>query len=122
VAWPERAAWGEAGWAEPEARADGVAEPIAIVGIGCRLPGASGPDGFWRLLRDGVDATREIPADRWDAAALLADGAVRPGQAVTTRGAFLDDVAGFDDAFFRVSAREARSMDPQQRITLEVAW
>ncbi|HET8658039.1 MAG TPA: beta-ketoacyl synthase N-terminal-like domain-containing protein, partial [Micromonosporaceae bacterium] len=98
------------------------AEPIAIVGMGCRVPGAEGLDAYWRLLRDGVDATAEVPADRWDAQALLADGSVRPGTVVTGRGGFLDRVDLFDSGFFRVSAREARSMDPQQRIFAEVAW
>ncbi|HET8683417.1 MAG TPA: beta-ketoacyl synthase N-terminal-like domain-containing protein, partial [Micromonosporaceae bacterium] len=98
------------------------AEPIAIVGMGCRVPGAEGLDAYWRLLRDGVDATCDVPADRWDAQALLADGNVRPGTVVTGRGGFLDRVDLFDSAFFRISAREARSMDPQQRIFAEVAW
>ncbi|GAB2626321.1 hypothetical protein GCM10027168_67590 [Streptomyces capparidis] len=98
-------------------------EPIAIVGIGCRLPGgADSPAAFWDLLAARTDATGEVPADRWDAAALLADGPVTPGRTATARGAFLDAVDGFDHGFFRISPREARSMDPQQRIFLEVAW
>ncbi|WP_433325198.1 beta-ketoacyl synthase N-terminal-like domain-containing protein [Spirillospora sp. CA-294931] len=110
---------------EPERAAvrPGGAEPIAIVGIGCRLPGGvHGPAGFWRLLSERTDTTGEVPADRWNAAALLADGQVSPGTTVTGRGAFLDAIDGFDNAFFRVSPHEARSMDPQQRLFLEVAW
>ncbi|MTE21413.1 acyltransferase domain-containing protein [Streptomyces sp. TRM43335] len=98
-------------------------EPIAVVGIGCRLPGGvHDPASFWRLLADGTDATTEVPRERWDARAMRADGPAAPGTVVTSRGAFLDAVDGFDHGFFRVSPREARSMDPQQRLLLEVAW
>ncbi|MGK5532607.1 type I polyketide synthase [Streptomyces sp. URMC 129] len=108
--------------AVPAPGPDDAAEPIAVVGLACRLPGADGPDAFWRMLQDGVDASSDIPADRFDADALLARGPVTPGTIVTKRGSFLDGVDGFDNAFFRVSAREARSMDPQQRLFLQVAW
>ncbi|MBO0517578.1 beta-ketoacyl [acyl carrier protein] synthase domain-containing protein, partial [Streptomyces beijiangensis] len=100
----------------------GAAEPIAIVGMGCRLPGANGLDAYWELLSSGVDATDNVPDDRWDAAGLLADGQITPGTVATRRGAFIEGIDQFDNTFFRVSAREARSMDPQQRIFLEVAW
>ncbi|MBD0838233.1 type I polyketide synthase [Streptomyces sp. TRM68416] len=89
-------------------------EPIAVIGIGCRLPGGvSGPEDFWRLLDAEVDASGDVPARRWDAAAL---------EGVPARGSFLDEVDGFDNSFFRISPREARTMDPQQRLFLEVAW
>ncbi|BCJ72009.1 hypothetical protein CS0771_15530 [Catellatospora sp. IY07-71] len=117
------AAVGVAAAAPPTAPApDPDDDAIAIIGIGARFPGGDeGPDGYWRVLRDGVDATREVPADRWPAAELLsADQA--PGTVATARGSFLDRIDTFDHQFFRVSAREARSMDPQQRIFLEVAW
>ncbi|GAA4681602.1 hypothetical protein GCM10023263_16430 [Phytohabitans rumicis] len=100
----------------------GAAEPIAIVGMGCRLPSAAGLDAYWALLTGGVDATTDVPADRWDAAALLAGGRGGPGTVTTRRGAFLDQVDLFDSGFFRVSAREARAMDPQHRLLAEVAW
>lgn len=99
-----------------------AAEPIAIVGMACRLPGADELPEFWRLLTGGVDASGEIPTDRFDSTALLARGAVTPGTIVTNRGNFLTQVDGFDHGFFRISAHEARSMDPQQRLFLEVAW
>jgi acyl transferase domain-containing protein len=87
-------------------------EPIAVIGLACRLPGGvEDPEGLWRLLAEKTDATSEVPAGRWAARAGT------PG-----RGAFLDRVDGFDHGFFRVTPREARSMDPQQRIFLEVAW
>ncbi|HEY5834148.1 beta-ketoacyl synthase N-terminal-like domain-containing protein, partial [Streptomyces sp.] len=111
--------------------ADGpAAEPIAVIGLACRLPGGvEDPEGLWRLLADRTDATSEVPAGRWDAAALLQGpagltdgGTAQPGRTATARGAFLDRVDGFDHGFFRITPREARSMDPQQRLFLEVAW
>jgi acyl transferase domain-containing protein/acyl carrier protein len=100
-----------------------AAEPVAIVGMSCRLPGAPGIDAYWRLLSEGVDATGDVPADRWNAAELL-DAGAPPGapRTATGRGAFIEGIDRFDNTFFHVSAREARSMDPQQRIFLEVAW
>jgi acyl transferase domain-containing protein/acyl-CoA synthetase (AMP-forming)/AMP-acid ligase II/acyl carrier protein len=97
-------------------------EPIAIVGIGCRFPGADGPEAFWRLLSGGVDATSEVPADRWDVDAFYNPDPSAPGTAVTRRGGFLDRVDGFDYQFFGISPRESAQMDPQQRLLLEVAW
>jgi acyl transferase domain-containing protein len=97
-------------------------EPVAIVGIGCRFPGADGPDAYWRLLRDGVDAIREVPRDRWDADALYDPDPDAPGKIYTKSGGFLDRVDGFDAAFFGISPREAVHLDPQQRLLLEVAW
>lgn len=97
-------------------------EPIAVIGLACRLPQAPGPDAFWTLLRDGTDAVTEVPADRWDAAAHHAADPGAPGRSTSTRGGFLDDVSGFDPAFFGISPREATVMDPQQRLVLELAW
>ncbi|SDJ50625.1 phthiocerol/phenolphthiocerol synthesis type-I polyketide synthase D [Actinokineospora alba] len=88
-------------------------EPIAVVGLGCRLPGGvDSPAEFWDLLETGRDAVGTRPNGRW------------PGGAddVPAAGGYLDDVAGFDATFFGISPREAAVMDPQQRIVLEVAW
>jgi acyl transferase domain-containing protein len=82
---------------------------IAVVGIACRLPGAADPEAFWRLLRDGEDATSDVPEGRWDADS-------------PRRGGFLDDIDRFDAAFFGISPREAAAMDPQQRLVLELGW
>ncbi|WP_239346836.1 type I polyketide synthase [Frankia sp. Cj3] len=87
-------------------------EPVAIVGMACRLPDADSPAAFWDLLRTGRDATRDIPADRWDPA----------GFPPVRRAGLLDEIDTFDAGFFGVSAREATRMDPQQRLFLEVAW
>jgi acyl transferase domain-containing protein len=83
---------------------------IAVVGMGCRLPGGvSGPDDYWRLLRDSVDAVGDAPLGRFG----------EPGH---FPGGYLDDVYEFDARFFAVSPKEAKAMDPQQRLFLEVAW
>jgi malonyl CoA-acyl carrier protein transacylase len=102
-------------------------EPIAIIGMGCRIPGAdsgadSGPDAFWQLLEEGRDAISEIPPERWDAAAYYDPDGDVPGRMATKWGGFLSDIAAFDAPFFGISRREAVSMDPQQRMLLEVCW
>lgn len=97
-------------------------EPIAIIGMGCRFPGASNPEAFWTLLRDGVDAIRPTPEGRWDAAALYDPDPEAPGKVSTRWGGFLDAIDEFDAAFFGIAPREAAQMDPQQRLLLEVAW
>jgi myxalamid-type polyketide synthase MxaE and MxaD len=96
--------------------------PVAIVGIGCRVPGADGPERFWQLLSEGVDAVSEVPADRWDADAFYDPDTSTPGRMNTRWGGFLSDVTGFDADFHGVSAREAARMDPQQRLVLDTAW
>jgi acyl transferase domain-containing protein len=99
------------------------AEPIAIVGVGCRFPmGADSPAAFWALLRNGVDAVTEVPKERWDADAFYDPNPDTPGKSYTKWGAFVRNVDRFDAAFFGVSPREAASMDPQQRLLLEVTW
>ncbi|MFC7602216.1 type I polyketide synthase [Streptosporangium amethystogenes subsp. fukuiense] len=99
------------------------AEPVAVVGIGFRLPGdVRSPDEFWDLLCAGRNTTRPLPAERWrryenrspEYAAALRD-AVR-------HGSFLSDIEGFDAEFFGLSPREAELMDPQQRILMETVW
>ena len=97
-------------------------EPIAIIGIGCRFPGANDPAAFWQLLRDGVDAIREVPADRFDQHAFYDPDPATPGKMNTRWGGFLGQVDQFDPNFFGISPREALRMDPQQRLLLEVTW
>jgi 3-oxoacyl-(acyl-carrier-protein) synthase/acyl carrier protein len=99
------------------------AEPIAIIGLGCRFPGgANDPASFWKLLRGGIDAIRETPAQRWDVDEFYDPNPAAPGKMSTRWGGFLDDVDKFDAAFFGIAPREAASMDPQQRMFLEVSW
>ena len=97
-------------------------EPIAIIGIGCRFPGAPDPEAYWRLLRDGIDAITEVPASRWDRESFYDPDPWKPGRMNSRRGGFLGPVDRFDPQFFGISARETRNMDPQQRLLLEVAW
>ncbi len=97
-------------------------EPIAIIGMGCRFPGAGNPEAFWRLLRDGVDAITEVPLDRWDWQAFYHPDLKVPGKMNTRWGGFLDQIDQFDFHFFRILSWEAARMDPQQRLLLEVAW
>ncbi|MEM9553544.1 MAG: beta-ketoacyl synthase N-terminal-like domain-containing protein [Acidobacteriota bacterium] len=89
-------------------------EAVAIVGIGCRLPGGvENPAEFWQLLESGRDAVSD-GGDRWPRDA---------HDEIRSRPAgYLRDVRGFDAAFFGISPREAAVMDPQQRMLLEVAW
>lgn len=97
-------------------------EPIAIVGMACRFPGADGVEAYWRLLRDGVDAISEVPPDRWDANALHDPDGQRPRSMNTKWGGFIQGVDQFDREFFGISPREAEQMDPQQRLLLQTSW
>ena len=91
-------------------------EPLAIVGIGCRLPGGvQGTSTLWQMLRAGVDAVTEVPPDRWD------PSTVSPQSPAQWAG-LLDNVDHFDAAFFGIGRSEAADMDPQHRLLLEVTW
>ncbi|HUN22977.1 MAG TPA: beta-ketoacyl synthase N-terminal-like domain-containing protein, partial [Anaerolineales bacterium] len=94
------------------------AEPIAVIGMACRLPGAPNLDEFWRLLAGGESAIMEVPAERWEN---LQNEAVQE-RLVSNKAGLIADVAQFDAAFFGISPREATRMDPQQRILLETTW
>ena len=96
--------------------------PIAIIGMGCRFPGARDPDEFWRLLVEGREAISEVPKDRWDIDDYYDPDPLAPGKMNTRWGGFIERVEHFDPQFFGISPREAACMDPQQRLLLEVAW
>ncbi len=94
--------------APPATENHDAVESIALIGIGCRFPGADGPEAFWTLLSQGIDAVGAAPAGR--------------REAIGKRGGYLDQVDLFDAAFFGIAPREAECTDPQQRLLLEVAW
>src|SRR5690606_30693062 len=99
------------------------AEPIAVVGIGCRLPGGvNNPEQLWELLKNKGNGVKQVPGDRWDVKEYLDVDRAAPGKMTTRWGGFLDQVDQFDATFFGISPREAQQMDPQQRLALELSW
>jgi len=91
--------------------------------MSCRLPGGiDSPEQLWSALLRGDDFVIEIPRDRWDAEEYYDPEPGVPGRSVSKWGAFLDDVAAFDAAFFGITEREATAIDPQHRLLLETAW
>ncbi|CDO87836.1 polyketide synthase [Mycobacterium triplex] len=100
-------------------------EPIAVVGMGCRLPGGiENPDQFWDLLCEGRSGIVGVPPERWDADALFTEDHTVPGTICNREGGFLStwQPDEFDAEFFAIPPREAAAMDPQQRLFIEVAW
>uniref|UniRef100_UPI0035CA2645 type I polyketide synthase n=1 Tax=uncultured Nostoc sp. TaxID=340711 RepID=UPI0035CA2645 len=99
-------------------------EPLAIIGMSCRLPGGSNsPEEFWQHLRSGADLVSEVPLSRWDIQAFYDPNPGTPGKIYTRQGAFLNlPIDRFDAHFFAISPREANFLDPQQRLLLEVCW
>ena len=97
-------------------------EPIAIVGLAGRYPGGADLDAFWQTLDNGVDASSDHPADRWDLAPYYDPTPGTPGKVYIRRGAYVADVDKFDARFFGISPREADNLDPQQRLVLETSW
>ena len=98
--------------------------PLAIVGIGCRMPGGvETPDQLWQMISAGKDGIREVPRDRWDWRRYFSEDHEAPGKIYVRNGGFLEqDIKQFDAEFFGISPREAKSLDPQQRLLLETSW
>lgn len=99
-------------------------EPIAVVGLGCRFPGgADTPERLWEILENRRDVVREVPRDRWDIDAFYDPNPEAVGRMYCRNGGFLDSpLDRFDSRFFAMPPREARSLDPQQRLILETSW
>ncbi len=99
------------------------ADPIAVIGIGCRFPGdANDPDSFWRNLLAGIDAVGDVPADRWSVPRLFDERPGVPGKSYARWGGFLRRIDEFEPEAFGISPREAHHLDPQQRLLLETVW
>ncbi len=102
---------------------DPSSDPVAVIGMACRLPGGiDSPELFWESLLRGDDLITEIPAERWDAEEYYDPELGVPHRSVSRWGGFLDDVFGFDAAFFGFGEREAAAIDPQHRLLLETSW
>ncbi|SFY20240.1 amino acid adenylation domain-containing protein [Streptomyces atratus] len=107
----------------PDVNSASVSDKVAIIGIGCRLPGgASDHRAYWQNLMEGKDCITPTPADRYDVGSLGSRHKEKPGRLIGGRGGYIDGFDEFDPAFFGISPREADHMDPQQRKLLEVAW
>ncbi|WP_345662246.1 type I polyketide synthase [Streptomyces venetus] len=103
--------------------AEGSGEPVAVIGVGLRLPGGiTTLDGLWEALAAGKDLVTSVPGDRFSTDDfVVSDGAVRPGKAYTGAAGIVGDVWGFDPEYFGISPKEAGQIDPQQRLLLECA-
>lgn len=111
--------------AEKPATKDKVADkddPVVVVGMACRFPGADNIDEFWDLLANGVDAISEVPDDRWNNDDFYDSRPAVPGKVNTRWAGFLEEIDQFDPALFGVSTYEAPELDPQQRLLLETSW
>lgn len=102
--------------------ADAAREPLALVGMACRFPGANTLEKFWQLLRNGVDAVSEVPSDRWNANRFYETDPNISGKTNSRWGGFLREIELFDANFFGISPGEAAFMDPQQRLLMETTW
>ncbi|MCZ8522702.1 MULTISPECIES: beta-ketoacyl synthase N-terminal-like domain-containing protein [Paenibacillus] len=107
---------------ENETQGAAARQEVAIVGMACRFPGAEDYEEYWKLLVSGRSSVDEIPPERWDWSAYWGDKHGEGNTSYSKWGGFLKDVDAFDPGFFGLSAREAETMDPQQRIMLELAW
>ncbi len=98
-------------------------EPIAVVGMACRIPGeVNTPEEFWNLLHEGREGVGDIPEGRWDVESFYSPDPDVPGKMISRRGGFLKNIDQFDPQFFGISPREATTIDPQQRLLLETSW
>ncbi|QXV63897.1 SDR family NAD(P)-dependent oxidoreductase [Mucilaginibacter sp. 21P] len=97
-------------------------EPVAVVGIACRFPGANDKNAYWDMLKNGLSGIREVPSDRWNIDEYLDENPLIKGKMNTKWGGFIEQVDKFDPEFFGISPREANQMDPQQRLMLELTW
>ena len=100
----------------------GQREPIAVIGLSGRYPGAADLDAFWANLCQGRDAITLVPEERWDWRKFYSPDKTQEGRHYSKWGGFIQDADKFDPLFFNISPLEAESMDPQERLFLEYAW
>ncbi|CAB9525145.1 deoxyerythronolide-B synthase EryA1, modules 1 and 2 [Seminavis robusta] len=106
-----------------DAASESSMEPIAVIGIACRLPGeVQSPEDFWKLLATNTDAIREVPPSRYDWREYYDPRSGRAGKTASKWGGFIEDIDGFDSRFFSMSTREAESLDPKARLLLECSF
>lgn len=98
------------------------AEPLAVVGLAGRYPGARTPQQLWEVLAEGEDRATAVPADRWDHTAYFDARRGTPGRTYSRWGAFCEGVAEFDAGFFHFDDRQAELTDPHERLLLQTAW
>ena len=96
--------------------------PVAVIGLSCRLPGSPNADAYWNLLIEKRSGIVEVPKDRFDIDRYYEEGRPRPGKINSRWGGFVDNINQFEPAFFGISPRQAKSIDPQQRMFLELSW
>lgn len=106
---------------KPIETSSGHQNDVAIVGIGVQLPKGRGTEELWETISQGLNAVQEIPENRFEVSDFYSDDSGKPRTMRTKHGAFLEDPFCFDNSFFNISPREARSMDPQQRVLLHTA-
>jgi len=98
-------------------------EPLAVVGIGCRLPGdVLSPNDLWKMLLNKTDCIVDVPKDRWDVNVFYDPDPTKSGRIKSRQGGFIKDIDKFDGDFFGYFPEEAAQLDPQQRMALEVAY
>jgi acyl transferase domain-containing protein/enoyl-CoA hydratase/carnithine racemase/acyl carrier protein len=100
----------------------GVADPIAIIGLSGRYPEAVDVEAYWQNLRNGKDCIVEVPRDRWDWREYFSDDRTQSGSHYSKWGGFIAGVDEFDPLFFNISPKEAKLIDPQERLFLQHAW
>ncbi|MFC3195094.1 SDR family NAD(P)-dependent oxidoreductase [Marinicella sediminis] len=97
-------------------------EPVAVIGVSAKFPGANDLDEFWDNLLEGKSSIREVPESRWDWKAFFGDPKTEKNKTNIKWGGFVDGVEAFDPLFFGISPTEAKMMDPQQRIMMMFIW
>lgn len=107
---------------QTEEREQHKSQAIAVIGIGCRFPGANDYEQFWLNLEQGVNSISEIPPQRWDVQKYYSPNPQERNKSISKWSGLIEASDEFDAQFFGVSPREAKMTDPQQRLMLELSW